>query len=103
MLTDFDLSLESTTSPSLEDGEPELAGVSDEPDAAGVSCFPDHIIRFKRLRRRGAAAGPPPPRFVAEPVSARSCSFVGTHEYVAPEGLVRGVVLVAGERGRAAG
>nr|CDM80182.1 unnamed protein product [Triticum aestivum] len=26
-----------------------------------------------------------PPRLVAEPVSARSCSFVGTHEYVAPE------------------
>ncbi|XP_042377840.1 protein kinase PINOID-like [Zingiber officinale] len=26
-----------------------------------------------------------PWRFVAEPVDARSCSFVGTHEYVAPE------------------
>ncbi|KAG8092888.1 hypothetical protein GUJ93_ZPchr0012g19977 [Zizania palustris] len=85
MLTDFDLSLESTTSPLLEDGEAERAAVNDEPDAAGGSCFPDHFIRFKRRRRRVAAAGPPPPRFVAEPVSARSCSFVGTHEYVAPE------------------
>ncbi|KAF0890124.1 hypothetical protein E2562_037926 [Oryza meyeriana var. granulata] len=78
MLTDFDLSLESTTSPSLDDE-------SDEPDtaAAGVSCFPDHFLRFKRRRRRRRCG--PPPRFVAEPVSARSCSFVGTHEYVAPE------------------
>ena len=32
---------------------------------------------------RGVPASPL--RFVAEPVSARSCSFVGTHEYVAPE------------------
>ncbi|KAG8049262.1 hypothetical protein GUJ93_ZPchr0009g1034 [Zizania palustris] len=86
MLTDFDLSLESTTSPALEDGEAETAGESDEPDMASVSCFPDNFLRFKRRRRRGAvAAAPPPPRFVAEPVSARSCSFVGTHEYVAPE------------------
>ncbi|XP_040385673.1 protein kinase PINOID-like [Oryza brachyantha] len=91
MLTDFDLSLQSTTSPSLDEGE------SDEPDTAaagGVSCFPDHLLRFKRRRRRrrdaagavaAAPAAPVVPLFVAEPVTARSCSFVGTHEYVAPE------------------
>lgn len=83
MLTDFDLSLESTSSPSLENGTAdEQAGEGGEPDSASMSCFPDHIFRFKR---RGAAAHPAPPRFVAEPVYARSCSFVGTHEYVAPE------------------
>ncbi|KAL6847110.1 hypothetical protein ACP4OV_022963 [Aristida adscensionis] len=87
MLTDFDLSLESTSSPALEDdAAEEPAGESGPDKVAGVSCFPDHLLRFKRQRRRGrrhtAAA---PPRFVAEPVDARSCSFVGTHEYVAPE------------------
>ncbi|KAL6643745.1 hypothetical protein ACP70R_018511 [Stipagrostis hirtigluma subsp. patula] len=80
MLTDFDLSLESTSSPSLEDDE-------DEPDAAtSVSCLPDGLLGFKRRRRRRRnATRAAPPLFVAEPVDARSCSFVGTHEYVAPE------------------
>uniref|UniRef100_A0A0A9GID2 non-specific serine/threonine protein kinase n=1 Tax=Arundo donax TaxID=35708 RepID=A0A0A9GID2_ARUDO len=83
MLTDFDLSLESTSSPSLEDdavGSADHGGERD--DAANVSCFPDHFLRLnrrRRRRRRNTTA------FVAEPVDARSCSFVGTHEYVAPE------------------
>ncbi|OEL35670.1 Protein kinase PINOID [Dichanthelium oligosanthes] len=79
MLTDFDLSLESTSSPSLE------AATDDSNDDAStsVSCFPDHLFRLKRRRRR--TAKPQTTTFVAEPVDARSCSFVGTHEYVAPE------------------
>jgi serine/threonine protein kinase len=77
MLTDFDLSLQSTTSPSL-DGDTD----TDDEASGGASCFPDHLLRFKRRRNAVAA---PRPRFVAEPVDARSCSFVGTHEYVAPE------------------
>ncbi|TVU49046.1 hypothetical protein EJB05_00337, partial [Eragrostis curvula] len=93
MLTDFDLSLESTSSPALEDDTDDGASPAEQPehDAATVSCFPDHLLRFKRRRRghRKTTTSPPPPatkpRFVAEPVSARSCSFVGTHEYVAPE------------------
>ncbi|CAM0948815.1 unnamed protein product [Alopecurus aequalis] len=79
MLTDFDLSLESTSSPSLE----LPAAVSDEePASSSSSCFP---VRFRRRRRRPRRCGASPPRFVAEPVCARSSSFVGTHEYVAPE------------------
>ncbi|CAN6352388.1 unnamed protein product [Urochloa humidicola] len=82
MLTDFDLSLQSTSSPSLET----TAAGGDEPasTAASVSCFPDHLFRLKRRRRRRGAT-PQTATFVAEPVSARSVSFVGTHEYVAPE------------------
>jgi protein-serine/threonine kinase len=79
MLTDFDLSLQCTSTPSLE---PCAA-----PDAAAAaSCFPDHLFRRRRARlRRAASARRPPTTLVAEPVEARSCSFVGTHEYVAPE------------------
>ncbi|GJM95997.1 hypothetical protein PR202_ga12799 [Eleusine coracana subsp. coracana] len=84
MLTDFDLSLEATSSPSLSlDLEDNNAA---EPPAA-PTCLPIpelQLLRLKRWRRR-AAPPQPRPRFVAEPVDARSSSFVGTHEYVAPE------------------
>uniref|UniRef100_A0ACD5ZY23 Uncharacterized protein n=1 Tax=Avena sativa TaxID=4498 RepID=A0ACD5ZY23_AVESA len=78
MLTDFDLSLQSTSSPSLE-LLPAAADSNDDEPSTTSSCFP---WRFRRRPRRCAAS---PPRFVAEPLSARSSSFVGTHEYVAPE------------------
>ncbi|KAG0521753.1 hypothetical protein BDA96_08G188400 [Sorghum bicolor] len=94
MLTDFDLSLQSTSTPSLESSS---ASSSDDDSSTSVSCFPDHLFRFT-LRRRGggssssrrallrrAASSARQPLVVAEPVEARSCSFVGTHEYVAPE------------------
>ncbi len=79
MLTDFDLSLESTASPALEDAR---NGADD--DAATPTCLPEvQLFRLRRWRRRAAPRRRP--RFVAEPVDARSSSFVGTHEYVAPE------------------
>ncbi|KAL6637500.1 hypothetical protein ACP70R_025072 [Stipagrostis hirtigluma subsp. patula] len=82
MLTDFDLSLESTTSPALEDAR----SGADDKDAAvpAPTCLPVpelQLLRLRRWKRRAA----PRPQFVAEPVDARSSSFVGTHEYVAPE------------------
>ncbi|THU61832.1 hypothetical protein C4D60_Mb07t27420 [Musa balbisiana] len=46
---------------------------------ADPSCLP---FRGRRAPRRASKADR---RFVAEPVGARSRSFVGTHEYVAPE------------------
>ncbi|KAM0872034.1 hypothetical protein ACQ4PT_038992 [Festuca glaucescens] len=66
MLTDFDLSLESTSSPSLELPAPAADDDDEEPSAA--SCFP---LRFKRRQRRPRrCAASSPPRFVAEPVWA---------------------------------
>ncbi|KAG8062848.1 hypothetical protein GUJ93_ZPchr0003g17467 [Zizania palustris] len=80
MLTDFDLSLESTSLPALE----EAMNTAEEDDAVTPTCMPEvQLFRLRRWRRR--AAPRPRPRFVAEPVDARSSSFVGTHEYVAPE------------------
>ncbi|CAL9194491.1 unnamed protein product [Musa hybrid cultivar] len=84
MLSDFDLSLESTASPTIE---PLVAAASSEAAAVGCddhfradpSCLP---FRGRRAPRRASKADR---RFVAEPVGARSRSFVGTHEYVAPE------------------
>ncbi|XP_062213355.1 protein kinase PINOID-like [Phragmites australis] len=88
MLTDFDLSLESTASPALEDGR-NGAGDEDDNEVAvpKPTCLPIPELQLLRLRRwkRRAAPRAPRLRFVAEPVDARSSSFVGTHEYVAPE------------------
>ncbi|CAD6266892.1 unnamed protein product [Miscanthus lutarioriparius] len=97
MLTDFDLSLQSTSTPSLESSASTVSS-SDDDSATSVSCFPDHLFRFTLrrrssrralLRRAASARQPQQPLVVAEPVEARSCSFVGTHEYVAPGGGLR--------------
>uniref|UniRef100_A0A0A9GDU7 non-specific serine/threonine protein kinase n=1 Tax=Arundo donax TaxID=35708 RepID=A0A0A9GDU7_ARUDO len=86
MLTDFDLSLESTASPALED---DARNDGDDKEASAVppppTCLPIPELQLLRLRRWKHRAAPRAPRFVAEPVDARSSSFVGTHEYVAPE------------------
>ncbi|XP_073005678.1 protein kinase PINOID-like [Typha latifolia] len=76
MLSDFDLSLESTSSPTLEHVDFVQRGI----DTSDPSCLPDQLFRHGRSRAVRSSRW-----FVAEPVSARSVSFVGTHEYVAPE------------------
>jgi protein-serine/threonine kinase len=84
MLTDFDLSLESTASPALEDARSVVGDKDDDVPEPAPTCLPIpelQLLRLRRWKRRAA----PRPRFVAEPVDARSSSFVGTHEYVAPE------------------
>jgi len=73
MLSDFDLSLESTSSPTLE----QLVLTELPEPSADPSCLP---FRSKKPPVRLLTR-----RFIAEPVLARSNSFVGTHEYVAPE------------------
>ncbi|KAK1262940.1 Serine/threonine-protein kinase AtPK7 [Acorus gramineus] len=80
VLTDFDLSLKSS-SPS-----PTFAGSPTSDITSAFSCIAPAIscfhrrLRWPRFRRRRT-----PPEFISEPVKVRSNSFVGTHEYLAPE------------------
>lgn len=106
MLSDFDLSLESTSRPAVRCSPEHFGGdtpwISQSDEDRQPLCFPERLFRFRRPWR-----GKDPSRigpdslsrsrstrssssstgrfFVAEPVEARSCSFVGTHQYVAPE------------------
>ncbi|KAA8534532.1 hypothetical protein F0562_032049 [Nyssa sinensis] len=100
MLTDYDLSLKCDNSLStaqlISDQNPSITSPSNEypneppPFATSsciipncmvpaVSCFHSKRKHKRRPRHRG------PPEIVAEPIDARSMSFVGTHEYLAPE------------------
>ncbi|KAK6926637.1 Protein kinase domain [Dillenia turbinata] len=101
MLTDFDLSLkcDPSNTPSaqvISDQSPPVAVPPGDPSldpppfassacilpnciVPAVSCFHPKRKRKKKLGRRNG------PEFVAEPVDVRSMSFVGTHEYLAPE------------------
>ncbi|KAK2976348.1 hypothetical protein RJ640_014179 [Escallonia rubra] len=100
MLTDFDLCLiceSSTSAAQVLDNQNRNLPIAHPPDvcltkphpfsscippncfvpSVSTSCF--HTRRKRRRRRRGAI------ELVAEPTDARSMSFVGTHEYLAPE------------------
>ncbi|KAK4741696.1 hypothetical protein SAY87_025284 [Trapa incisa] len=110
MLSDFDLSLQCMVSPTLirtsYGSDPSRrAGGSGfcvqpaciEPSTACIqpSCFLPRIFPHKskkNAQKSRADSGIPPdslPELVAEPTSARSMSFVGTHEYLAPE-IIKG-------------
>ncbi|CAN1171474.1 Serine/threonine-protein kinase D6PKL2 [Linum perenne] len=107
MLTDFDLSLkcdDSASTPqvilSTQNTPSAAATFSTKPSFAAadqnrftssscilpscivpsVSCFHPNRKRKKKSSHRSNG-----PEFVAEPVDVRSMSFVGTHEYLAPE------------------
>ncbi|KAJ8551522.1 hypothetical protein K7X08_021537 [Anisodus acutangulus] len=103
MLTDFDLSLkcdDSTVMPKLvQESSPKLNHSNDQssnnsPPYNSLSlcilpnCIVPHVscwyAKHRRRRRRGVSAQRPM-KLVAEPIEARSMSFVGTHEYLAPE------------------
>ncbi|GFP96895.1 protein kinase pinoid [Phtheirospermum japonicum] len=76
MLTDFDLSLCSDAIPAVE-----YAAFSPDPiSSLKASNGSNRLFRSKKIQSLASDR-----LFVAEPISARSCSFVGTHEYVAPE------------------
>ncbi|KAE9592182.1 hypothetical protein Lal_00013047 [Lupinus albus] len=107
MLSDFDLSLRCAVSPTLirtYDGDPSkrAGGVfcvqpaCIEPSSVCIqpSCFLPRIFpqKNKKSRKPKAEPGFPGsrlPELVAEPTAARSMSFVGTHEYLAPE-IIKG-------------
>lgn len=91
MLSDFDLSLCSDAIPAVE--SPESSPNPKFPDAAAyprtttaaAATTPFSCLYNRLFRSRKVQTLTPNWLFVAEPVSARSCSFVGTHEYVSPE------------------
>ncbi|XP_076954342.1 protein kinase G11A-like [Bidens hawaiensis] len=99
MLTDFDLSLKCDVSAAtlaqvftdINRPDPPPDRIFDPPKATSsciiptcivpsVSCFNKKLKKKKKhgIRNQG-------PQLVAEPVDVRSMSFVGTHEYLAPE------------------
>lgn len=109
MLSDFDLSLRCAVSPTLiksssSDADPSKRGAAFcaqptciEPTSVCIqpACFIPRLFpqksKKKSLKHRGepALAAGMLPELVAEPTSARSMSFVGTHEYLAPE-IIKG-------------
>ncbi|KAL5575807.1 hypothetical protein UlMin_017506 [Ulmus minor] len=112
MLSDFDLSLRCTVSPTLVktatmESEPSrknpvycVQPACIEPSCiqpscvAPTTCFSPRIFssKSKKDRKPKNEVGnqvSPLPELVAEPTDARSMSFVGTHEYLAPE-IIKG-------------
>ncbi|CAM0904754.1 unnamed protein product [Alopecurus aequalis] len=109
MLSDFDLSLRCSVSPMLmrcssvgRDEPPRPSGPCAEscmdplciqPSWANSSCFTPRLVPSTPSRTRRPRVEPPKkpslPQLVVEPTDARSNSFVGTHEYLAPE-IIRG-------------
>ncbi|CAJ2651546.1 protein kinase G11A-like [Trifolium pratense] len=108
MLSDFDLSLRCVVSPTLirtHDGDPsKRAGggafcvqpACIEPTSVCIqpSCFMPKLFPQKNKKSRKPKADPglttsALPELLAEPTTARSMSFVGTHEYLAPE-IIKG-------------
>ncbi|KAJ6853803.1 serine/threonine-protein kinase D6PKL1-like [Iris pallida] len=112
MLSDFDLSLRCSVSPtllrssSLGSQEPAkrpsgpcaenscIEPLCLQPSWVQVSCFTPRLVSSttaKNWKVKSEQVGQvmPLPQLVVEPVEARSNSFVGTHEYLAPE-IIRG-------------
>lgn len=109
MLSDFDLSLQCTVSPTfirLSNSETNSFGKNNsgfcvqptciEPSCiqpscvVTTSCFSPRLFssKSKKEKKQKAEIGnqvSPLPELIAEPTDARSMSFVGTHEYLAPE------------------
>ncbi|KAM7509873.1 hypothetical protein LguiB_008748 [Lonicera macranthoides] len=111
MLSDFDLSLRCAVSPTLVRSTNSGSDSKNSAYCAQPACIePSCIIqpaciqpscfgpRFLSKSKKGKKVKPktelynqvrPLPELIAEPTSARSMSFVGTHEYLAPE-IIKG-------------
>ncbi|KAG7549376.1 Protein kinase domain [Arabidopsis thaliana x Arabidopsis arenosa] len=112
MVTDFDLSLRCTVSPTLLNSSSPLhadtmrlsSGSRNGSNCIEPSCFrpklsrgsgtkkkgKQHRMMMKKLKKSDLIARfKSLPQLVAEPTDARSNSFVGTHEYLAPE-IIKG-------------
>ncbi|KAI4322389.1 hypothetical protein L6164_022091 [Bauhinia variegata] len=109
MLTDFDLSLRCSVNPTLVKSssvDVDSTKKMSSPCAEGscihpfclqpnwqVSCFTPILLsaggKSRKMKSDIAAQVGPLPQLVVEPTSARSNSFVGTYEYLAPE-IIKG-------------
>ncbi|KAL8160828.1 hypothetical protein V2J09_012317 [Rumex salicifolius] len=111
MLSDFDLSLRCTVSPTLVKSSNESQPLRKEPVycvqpaciepsciqpscVVPTTCFSPRFFSSKSKKEKKAKNDignqvSPLPELVAEPTNARSMSFVGTHEYLAPE-IIKG-------------
>ncbi|XP_057770276.1 serine/threonine-protein kinase D6PK-like [Salvia miltiorrhiza] len=110
MLSDFDLSLRCAVSPTLVkssniNAESKTSGYCVQPSCMEPSCviqpaciqptcFGPRFGRSKKDKKSRPKTEvynqvTPLPELIAEPTSARSMSFVGTHEYLAPE-IIKG-------------
>ncbi|KAF8403242.1 hypothetical protein HHK36_011343 [Tetracentron sinense] len=109
MLSDFDLSLKCSVSPTLLKSSSSITEPTKKlsgPCAVSscidpfclqpswqVPCFTPRLVsavaKTRKQKSDLAAQVSPLPQLVAEPTSARSNSFVGTHEYLAPE-IIKG-------------
>lgn len=106
MLSDFDLSLRCSVNPTLvksssvhvnHGGSSGSGGILDNEFAVHgcmqPSNFLPRILPGKKNRKSksdfGLCVGGSLPELMAEPTNVRSMSFVGTHEYLAPE-IIRG-------------
>lgn len=113
MLSDFDLSLRCAVSPTLvKSSSPTLNSKESsaycaqpaciqpscaiEPSCIQPTCFgPRFLSRPKKEKKKSKpkteihSQVTPLPELMAEPTDARSMSFVGTHEYLAPE-IIKG-------------
>ncbi|CAN6464428.1 unnamed protein product [Victoria cruziana] len=111
MLSDFDLSLRCAFSPTLVNSTNTDASKNHssycvqpaciepscvvQPSCVQPTCFsPRFLVRKEKklkpkFKNDAGNAARPLPELIAEPTDARSMSFVGTHEYLAPE-IIKG-------------
>ncbi|CAA0833608.1 Serine/threonine-protein kinase D6PKL2 [Striga hermonthica] len=103
MLSDFDLSLRCTVSPTLIKTSSSSTTLDPDPiyciqpsSCVGpTTCFGPRLFSTRSKKDRKPSKNEvgsqvsPLPELMAEPTEARSMSFVGTHEYLAPE-IIKG-------------
>ncbi|CAL4932301.1 unnamed protein product [Urochloa decumbens] len=103
MLSDFDLSLRCAVSPTLVRSsphpDPRNAQTCAQPTCIQPTCFMPKLFGKKSSnatkkpkggeQRQHPQAPAGLPELIVEPTGARSMSFVGTHEYLAPE-IIKG-------------
>ncbi|KAG8384870.1 hypothetical protein BUALT_Bualt04G0163300 [Buddleja alternifolia] len=106
MLSDFDLSLRCTSSPTLvRSSNPNIESKNSgyciepscviQPACIQPTCFGPRFLGKPKKEKKSKPKTEiynqvtPLPELMAEPTNARSMSFVGTHEYLAPE-IIKG-------------